>query len=112
MRHVFGWDYPPGAAGDPSAPWNQDSDEPPCAVCDRPLDECLCPECPVCGAVGDPACVEQHGLPKPSERCPKCEKNPALPPHSCPFQEDIHNDPNPEYCACCDGCRQECCDAI
>lgn len=25
MTHgIFGWDLPPGAAGDPNAPWNQD----------------------------------------------------------------------------------------
>lgn len=42
-RSKFGWHYPPGAANDPSAPWNQP--EP--------------PECPECGSlVADP---EDHG---------------------------------------------------
>jgi hypothetical protein len=26
-RNIFGWDYPPGAEGDPNAPWNQRPDE-------------------------------------------------------------------------------------
>jgi hypothetical protein len=25
-RNPFGWSYPPGAANDPNAPWNQDDD--------------------------------------------------------------------------------------
>lgn len=27
MRNVFGWDYPPGAANDPEAPYNQTDEE-------------------------------------------------------------------------------------
>ncbi len=34
---LFGWDYPPGAANDPRAPYNQ-GDEPPCWDCDHPHD--------------------------------------------------------------------------
>ena len=36
-------------------------DEPiyPCPVCHYADDACTCPEC-VCGAVGDPACVNVH----------------------------------------------------
>ena len=55
-RHLFGWSYPPGAANDPNAPWNQDDG--PCAVCHKPVDDCVCPECPVCHSNGDPACYE------------------------------------------------------
>ena len=53
-RHMFGWSYPPGAANDPYAPWNQEDG--PCAVCGKLTDECICPECPACSAVGDPKC--------------------------------------------------------
>jgi predicted nucleic acid-binding Zn ribbon protein len=37
-------------------------EEPDCDVCGRPADACLCPECPVCSAHGDPRCYEAHGL--------------------------------------------------
>jgi hypothetical protein len=57
---MFGWDYPPGAANDPSAPYNQQ--DPPCEVCAKSCDNCICPECPVCQSNGDPACYKNHGL--------------------------------------------------
>ena len=59
-RSIFGWDYPPGAANDPRAPWNQEDG--PCAVCGNDVDDCICPECPECGSHGDPDCYEKHGL--------------------------------------------------
>ena len=31
--------------------------------------------------------------------------------HSCPFAEDIYNDPS-DQCTCCDSCVQECMDGI
>lgn len=53
----FGWSYPPGAADDPFAPYNQD--DPPCDVCGGfPEVDCLCPECPVCGQQGNPNCYK------------------------------------------------------
>lgn len=34
-----------------------------CEVCAAHTDtDCVCPECPECGAFGDPACYEKHGL--------------------------------------------------
>lgn len=57
---IFGWSYPPGAAGDPYAPYNQDDG--PCAVCCKPVDDCICPECPTCHSHGDPKCYREHGL--------------------------------------------------
>src|SRR5262245_60118670 len=65
-RSVFGWSYPPGAASDPNAPWNQ-NDDGPCEVCCKPVDLCICPECPHCGAVGAPHCYTndhkaEHGV--------------------------------------------------
>ena len=61
----FGWSYPPGAANDPYAPYNQ-TDEP-CAICGKWPDDCICPECPVCGEQGNPRCYitdmeVNHGL--------------------------------------------------
>ena len=28
-------------------------------------------------------------------------------PHSCPYAEDVHDDPE-SLCACCDHCTQQC----
>jgi hypothetical protein len=39
--------------------------DPPCRVCGLdPAGSCICPECPVCGAQGDPKCYgfDGHGL--------------------------------------------------
>lgn len=37
----------------------------------------------------------------------KCEKNPAEPDHTCPYNEDINND-SETLCNCCKDCAQEC----
>lgn len=63
---IFGWDYPPGAANDPNAPWNQI--EGPCDICAQDVDSCICPECPFCGGYGDPACYLDHGLRRSEEQ--------------------------------------------
>jgi hypothetical protein len=55
-RSIFGWSYPPGCSGPP------DQDEAPCDVCGQSIENCACPECPKCGAVGDPNCYDKHGL--------------------------------------------------
>lgn len=47
MSRPFGWNYPPGAEHDPMAPWNQVDDI--CGACHKSLDDCECPECPICG---------------------------------------------------------------
>lgn len=54
----FGWSFPPGAAGDPFAPYNQP--DPPCATCGE--SDCECPECPICGEAGNEYCYEQGHL--------------------------------------------------
>ena len=66
-RSPFGWSYPPGAAGDPNAPYNQ-SDSP-CDVCHLAADDCICPECKVCHEIGRKECyddfvgrIRSHGL--------------------------------------------------
>lgn len=28
--------------------------------------------------------------------------------HSCPYQEEINNNNDPNYCNCCSDCRYEC----
>jgi hypothetical protein len=62
-RNVFGWDYPPGV----TQRMIDDAygREEPCDVCGLMADgDCICPECPECGATGDPHCYEPdgHGL--------------------------------------------------
>lgn len=51
---LFGWSYPPGCTGPPDEPIL-------CEVCGLE-DDCICPECPVCGEQGNPACYDTHGL--------------------------------------------------
>ena len=51
---IFGWSYPPGAENDPNAPYNQT--DAPCEVCGLFPDDCICPECPNCGEIGNPNC--------------------------------------------------------
>jgi hypothetical protein len=63
MRNIFGWDLPPGCTHadiDRAAGVGQ-----PCDMCGLDVDseECICEECPVCGAYGDPYCYEHHGMP-------------------------------------------------
>lgn len=57
----FGWSYPAGCEGVPG-----DEDDDLCQVCCRQVDTCICPECLVCGAKGDPECYfdcgNGHGL--------------------------------------------------
>ena len=60
----FGWSYPPGAALDPSAPYNQ-VDDPPCEVCGRLVADCICPECATCGKVGAMECIKDHDVAPP-----------------------------------------------
>ena len=51
--------YPPGFNG--IFPWDGPLV---CDVCggDPEGDDCICPECPVCGSAGEPGCYENHGL--------------------------------------------------
>ncbi len=51
-----GWNMPPGCFRTPA-----DEPDPPCAVCCRAVDDCVCPECKVCGEVGDQRCYLQPG---------------------------------------------------
>lgn len=54
---IFGWSYPPGCNG---TPYDEDY---PCEVCGgydtiggKGKNQCVCPECKVCGEVGNPDC--------------------------------------------------------
>ncbi len=57
---IFDLSYPPGRSG-PSE-YNPVCEV--CEVCGGAVDNnaCICPECPACGEIGDPACYEKHGL--------------------------------------------------
>jgi len=39
-----------------------DWDEEPCSCCGKAIDDCICPECPVCEEYGNPECYKEHGL--------------------------------------------------
>lgn len=43
--------------------------------------------------------------------CPKCGRNLAAKPHTCPYEEDI-NDDHETKCNCCPECEQNCIDEI
>jgi hypothetical protein len=49
---MTGWNLPPGC-NVRDLPGAVDQ---PCAVCAQDPADCICPECPVCGATGDPGC--------------------------------------------------------
>lgn len=55
---MTGWNLPPGC-NVRDLPGN---DDPPCEVCYRSSDVCVCPECPTCGVQGDIGCYHKHGL--------------------------------------------------
>ena len=42
-----------------------------------------------------------------TEICPKCGKNPAAKPHTCPIREEIQDDYE-TLCTCCPSCESEC----
>src|SRR5688572_2614998 len=59
-----GFNLPPGCSVS-DIPGNQPVG--PCECCGREIEGCgvggcICPECPECGWVGDPACYPKHGL--------------------------------------------------
>jgi hypothetical protein len=61
MIKKFGWSLPPGV----SARMIDEAYgiEGPCVTCGAGNpDDCICPECPVCGVIGDPGCYIKHGL--------------------------------------------------
>ena len=62
---IFGWSYPPGVTGNEPEIVGYDG---PCAVCGRGDDDCICPECPVCGSYGDPLCYEEGVLIRSQEQ--------------------------------------------
>jgi len=53
----FGWSYPPGCSGTPF-----DEPDPPCDICGRDTDECICPPCKSCEEIGNPSCYANHGM--------------------------------------------------
>ncbi len=66
VRSIFGWDLPPGCTHrmiDEAMGVDQ-----PCEVCGVFVDDCICPECKVCGEYGDPACYSKHGMEKSDEQ--------------------------------------------
>jgi len=63
---IFGWSLPPGCT-------NQMIEDAmgvdqPCEVCGQFPDDCICPECKVCGGQGDPTCYRDHGMEKSDEQ--------------------------------------------
>lgn len=59
---IFGWSLPAGCGKLPD-----EEDDGPCQCCGKSVDDCICPECPHCGTLGDPDCYNpaaatHHGL--------------------------------------------------
>lgn len=53
---MTGWNVPPGVSlRDIDGCWD-------CAVCGESENCCPCPECPKCGAQGDPKCYDEHHM--------------------------------------------------
>jgi len=38
--------------------------------------------------------------------CSRCEENPAIEAHTCPYAKGMHGDKR--LCTCCDACTQQC----
>ena len=63
--------------------------EGPCNVCGKGVDDCICPECLGCGAVGDPYCYGQHGLVRSQEQIDsRAEAEAREEPHPDRLRED------------------------
>src|SRR5262252_1026672 len=58
MRNVFGWSLPPGVTQRMIDDAIGGGDDTECEFCGQTFTGCVCPECPVCGGVGDPICYE------------------------------------------------------
>jgi hypothetical protein len=80
----------------------------PCAICGKDPYECECPECPVCGAAGDPKCYKEHDLQKYLTTCSKCGKPSVV--GMCPYDDDVWD--KETECDCCKACHQDCRDSI
>jgi len=69
---MTGWNMPPGCNyRDIDAALGLDQ---PCEVCGKLEEDCICPECPVCHAHGDPKCYEHHGLVRTEEQIDSLEE--------------------------------------
>lgn len=40
-----------------------ETDDGPCIICGKSVDDCICPECPSCGGHGDPKCYREKNHP-------------------------------------------------
>ena len=54
-KSIFGWDLPPGVITR-MIEQAYEADDGPCAICAKPADACICPECQVCREIGRPQC--------------------------------------------------------
>lgn len=59
----FGWSLPPGVTMNMIDP-----PEPPCEICGQQIDNCICPECSVCGEYGFSQCYVEHGMRRTEEQ--------------------------------------------
>ena len=66
---IFGWSLPPGVSRLPG-----EESDPPCEVCCKAVEDCICPECPRCGTAGEPRCYAGH--PRGHERKSRRPKHP------------------------------------
>lgn len=84
---MTGFNLPPGVT---TAMINALSDEGPCEVCGRFVDDCICPECPVCQAVGDPDCYDQHGMLRTAEQIASMQHAKAM--QADEIQQELESD--------------------
>lgn len=48
----------------------------------------------------------------PYIKCDECNGCSGEWPHLCPYQTNVRNNFNPEFCNCCDACKTACASAI
>jgi len=57
--------YPPGVTGNEPEIAGYDG---PCDVCGKSVDDCICPQCPICGEYGNLLCYEDGVLVRSEEQ--------------------------------------------
>ena len=51
---------------------------------------------------------EDISLPIKKNKCSRCNKKSSNGHHPCPYQSEINDNDDTEYCNCCNDCKKEC----